>query len=321
VRVFLKKSDGGVATAMLMVVALWGASNTGTRFLVTSWPPVWVGAVRFLCGGAVSLAMLNWTNWLGPKSLLAPAQKKALWFRGGMTLAAHIVVFNLAMRFTQAAHVALYLGASPVWALVWEERPAWTAQSARRYGAALLALTGVIVLFWPSLRAGSENWIGEALGLTSSMLWAFFGWQGRVLGKQLSGAEISAHAMWRAGVLLLPVAIVETVFVSWHRQGGYILARSDFWQPNLIWVMIYCFIGGGVLAYALFYHALKHWPTSKVLLFHNLVPLSTMTWSHYCLGEKVTATFWLAMVFVIAGVILGQAKLERTINVPLLPAD
>jgi drug/metabolite transporter (DMT)-like permease len=319
--VFAKKSNGAIALALLLTIVLWGASNAGTSFLVEKWPAGWVGATRFLTAGFISLAILRRTSWLGPMTPLTAADERGLWLRGGLTLAVYIMAFNLAMHYTAAAHVALYLGTAPVWTLLWEERPTWTARSARRYGAAALALSGVVVLFWPSLWSGTANWIGELLGLAASVLWAVFGFQGRALGAKLSGAEVSAHAMWRAGLLLLPVALVETLQLSAGRKAGFVLFHGGFWRSDLVLVQLYCAVGGGVLAYALFYNALRHWPTTQVYLFNNLIPVSTMIWSHFCLGEEVTRTFWLAMALIVCGVALGHDRWEKVLGAKWLPME
>jgi drug/metabolite transporter (DMT)-like permease len=71
-------------------------------------------------------------------------------------------------------------------------------------------------------------------------------------------------------------------------------------------VQAYCIIAGGVAAFAIWNNALRRWPTSQVLLFNNLIPLSTMCWAHVWLREPITPTFWLAMSLVVAGVVLGQ---------------
>ncbi len=294
--VFGKKSNGGITVSLLIAIVLWGASNVGTKFLVAGWPPGWVGASRFLPAGLLMVAMLRWTNWLGPTTPLPAELARELWWRTGLTLAVYIVAFNLALKFTSASHVALYLGASPVWALLWEERPSANWRSAQRYGAAALALLGVAALFWPSLKTGTARWRGELLGLSASLLWTHYGRQSRRLGSTLSGVELSAHTMWRAGVLLLPLALVE------------IFRSGLVWRADFALVQIYCLIGGGVVAYALWNNALRHWPTSRVFLFNNLIPICTMAWAWACLNEPVTKTFWLAMVLVAAGVVLGQSS-------------
>src|SRR6478735_6196509 len=145
-RVFRTRSDAALALSLVFAVFLWGGTNTGTRFIVQGWPPVWSGASRFLVAGLLMLAALRWTRWLGTPHPLSPEINRRLWWNGALSLASYIVCFYWALRYTSASHVALYLGASPVWALLWEGRPPRTWNTIQRYGAAVLALSGVFVL-------------------------------------------------------------------------------------------------------------------------------------------------------------------------------
>ena len=303
-----KKSNGAIATLLVLAIFFWGGSNAGTKYLVTEWPPIWLGCTRLLCAGLLLLAVLRWTNWLGTLSPLTAQTRRDLWLRGGLTLAIYIVVFNLALKYTSASHVALYLGTAPVWALVWEERPSWNLRSAQLYSSAALAVAGVLALNWPALK-GRTNWKGEILGLSASLLWTTYGRQGRLLGASLSGAEIGAHTMWRAGALLVPLAAIE------------IALHGLIWRTNLVLIQSYCMIAGGVLAYAFWNNALRYWPTSRVFLFNNLIPISTMTWARACLGEPVTNTFWFAMCLIVLGVVLGQARWPKVLGVRWSPLE
>ena len=174
---------------------------------------------------------------------------------------------------------------------------------------AALALAGVVVLFWPSLQGGGGVWYGELLGLLASVLWTNYGRQCRTLGASLSGAETSAHTMWRAGVLLLPLTIPELARTGLH------------WRTDVALVQLYCIIAGGVMAFAIWNQALRHWPASQVLLFNNLIPLSTMSWARFWLKEPITPTFWLAMFLVIAGVLIGQANWQRLLAPRAVPPE
>jgi drug/metabolite transporter (DMT)-like permease len=163
-----RKNNAAIAGSLLLVVIMWGGNNAGTKWLVASWPPVWTGGTRFLVAGFILLAVLRFTNWLGKFQPLTRAQHRRLWLRGGLSLAAYVVAFCWALHLTAASHVALYLGASPVWALLGEELPRRSWSSARRYGAALLAVSGIMVLFWPVLKsAESQCLLGEFLALAS----------------------------------------------------------------------------------------------------------------------------------------------------------
>ena len=297
-RVFGKKSNVAIAMGLLLAVVLWGASNAGTKYVLRSWPPIWTGATRFFCAGIMMLALLKWTRLFGTPRPISRELSRELWLRGGLSLAVYVLLFNWAMWLTSASHVALYLGMAPVWALVWEERPSMSWRSAQRYGAALLALSGVFVLFWP-MKSGNVKMTGEVMGLAASVMWAAYGRQVRALSERLPGAEISAETMWRAGALLMPFAIVE------------IWQKGLPWDAGAMWAQVYCFVGGGVCAYALWNNAFRYWKTSQVFLFNNLIPITTMTWAWICLKEPVTPTYWLAMGLVITGVVIGQTRWEK----------
>lgn len=281
----------------------------GTKWLVQSWPPVTVGGIRFLCAGLVMVGLLRWTNWFGGAVAITGEMKRRLWWNTGLSLAIYIVCFNWALRLTSASHVALYLGASPVWALLWEERPEKSWRSLLRYGAAAIALTGVATLFWPALHDAKTNLLGEALGIVGSVLWTVYGREGAALGKVLPGAEVAAQTMWRAGVWLLPLAVGEfAVAPVWHCTGAAVV------------VQLACILGGGVVAYGFWSNALRVWPASRVLLFNNLLPVSTMIWAFFLLGELVARTFWLAMALIVTGVALGQVALPK-LKEEILPPE
>jgi drug/metabolite transporter (DMT)-like permease len=279
---------------LVFAVFLWGANNTGTKLVVKSWPPIWTGGSRFFCAGLVLFGILRFSTLLGSLTPLTPKINRDLWWRGGASLAIYIVVFNTALQLTSVAHVALYLGASPVWALLWERQRLNQPGALRKYVAAAVALLGVFLLFLPALREAHSDWRGEVLGLAASVLWTNYGRQCRLVATRLSGSEVSAHTMWRAGLLLLPLGMVEVWHYGIQFKTEVILAQS------------YCILGGGVVAFAIWSTALRYWPTSQVLLFNNLIPLSSMSWAHYWLAEPITPTFWIAMVLVMAGVLLGQ---------------
>ncbi len=309
--VFGASSKQGIAAGLVFAVFLWGANNSGVKILVQEWPPVFVGATRFLCAGLLLLALLRWTNWLGRTTPVGAELSRRLWRRGALSLAIYIVIFNWALKTTAVSHVALYLGTAPVWALLWEGVAGKSRRRlARGYAAAALALTGVLVLFWPALWASPASALGELLGLASSVLWTLYGRQCRAIGTRLSGAEITAHTMWRAGVLLLPVAALE-VFL----RGG--LA----WRWELVAVQSMCIIAGGVVAYSLWANALRHWQTSEVYLFNNLIPLSSTLWAHAWLKEPITPTFWVAMLLIVSGVLVGQANWLRLFGSRWLPTE
>ncbi len=283
---------------LALAVTLWGGTNVGTKWLMAFWPPIFTGSTRFFLAGLLLLLVMRRTAWLGKLTPLSRAADRALWWRGGCSLALYTATFNYALRFTSASHVALYLGTAPVWALLWEAHAEGARINWIRWISALLAVGGVGVLLWPSLAGDGFRLSlpGELLGILASVLWANYGWQSRRFSVHLHSAEISAHTMWRAGVLLLPVGLAELT----RRHLSVTL--------NLLGVQAFCIIAGGALAYGLWNRALTRWPTGRVLLFNNLIPVTTLLWAHFCLGEPITPTFLGALGLIGTGVLLGQSQ-------------
>src|SRR6185436_3306003 len=94
-----KTSHPGIILSLVFAVFLWGGNNTGTKVIVSAWPPIWTGASRFLCAGLLLLALLKWTPWLGATNEVSSGLRKRLWLYGGCSLASYIVCFNWALRF------------------------------------------------------------------------------------------------------------------------------------------------------------------------------------------------------------------------------
>ena len=300
-----KKHNSLIAFGLLVVVIMWGGNNAGTKWLVGSWPPVWTGSVRFIFAGAILLGVLRFTSWLGQFEKLTPELWRELWGRGGLSLAIYTGFFCWALHLAPAAHAALYLGASPIWALLWEGWPQRNWSSLRRYAAAVLAVTGVLVLFWPALRAGADHHLlGEFFGLAASISWANYSRQSRLLSNRINGLEVAANSMWMAGAILFPVGLWEV-----SRQG-LIVDVKHFGVQGL------CIFFGGVIPYAIWNSALRHWRTSQVMLFNNFIPLTTAAWVYFLLGEPLTSTFYAAMILIVSGVILGQVDVAKIFNLP-----
>jgi drug/metabolite transporter (DMT)-like permease len=304
-----KPSNNLIAATLLLSILLWGMNNAGTKYLIRFWPPIFIGCTRFLSAGLIIFALFRWTNIFGKRHAISAAMSKQLWWRGGLSLALYILAFNFALVFAPISHVAVYLGASPVWALLWEGLPQRNWRSLQRYGAAALAMCGVLVLFLPVLRGSSARVLGEILGLVSSVLWTNYGRQCRQFGSELSGAEITGQTFWRAALMLAPLAFVE------------VGKQSIPWRADLLLIHLFCIFGSGVVAFALWNNALRHWPTSQVYLFSNLIPLCTMASAHFFLGEPMTPTFWLATTLVISGVFLGQANWQKIFGARWLPFE
>ncbi len=289
-------SSTTVVAALMTSIVLWGANNVFVKLLLQKWPPLFTGSTRFLIGGILLAGLLRWIPGLRPRQQPTAVQKRELWLRGAIVLSFYNVACNWCLLYIPASHFALHLAASPVWALLWEEGLRLRRHALPRYAAAGLTLAGVFVLLIPAL-TGSGHWFGEVLGLIAGILWTAYNQECRRMSKGLSGLQITSGTVWRAGLILLPPASVEV----WTR-GPFALT------PTTLGLQAYSIVAGSVAAYACWNWALSHWPVSRVALWGNLIPLTTMAGGVLFIGEKPSPSFGMALVLILGGVILGQIR-------------
>ena len=293
--VLKQKSNGTIATELFIATVLWGGNNVAVKYQVMHWPPVITASTRFLLAGAALLLVMRFTDVLGKPTVLTDELRRGLWTRGAVSLAVYIVVFVWAVKMSSPSTVALFMGTSPVWALLLEEKPHW--DSLHKYVAALLALVGVVVLFLPALSAvsiGRGALFGNLLALLASVLWTVYSRQCRRFTHAMSGLELTGQTFWRAGIFLLPIAVVEWV------------TQPVRWDVTAAWLQVYAVLLSGLLAFGLWNDALRVWPTSRAFLFGNLIPITTMAFSYLFMGEKITVHFWIALGLILSAVLIGQ---------------
>jgi drug/metabolite transporter (DMT)-like permease len=138
------------------------------------------------------------------------------------------------------------------------------------------------------------RWVGEVFGVLTGLVWTYHSRLGREMGKDFTGAEITAHCMLKSSVWLIP-------FVIWN-----LFKDPIDYNQSVIVAQVYNVLFGSVIAYIFWYTGLRYWAASRVLLFNNLIAPCTMAWAYFCFGEHVSPTFWIAMFLIGAGILILQ---------------
>jgi drug/metabolite transporter (DMT)-like permease len=289
-------SSSTVVAALMTSIVLWGGNNVFIKLLLQYWPPLFTGATRFLIGGTLLAGLIRIIPAFRPDRGPTAAQRRELWLRGAIVLSLYNVACNVCLLYIPASHFALHLAASPVWALLWEEGLRLRRHALPRYLAAGLTLAGVFVLLWPAL-TGSGHWFGELVALVAGVLWTAYNRECRRLSQGLSGLQVTSGTVWRAGLILLVPAAIE---VAWRAPFAL--------TPTTLGLQAYSIVAGSIGAYACWNWALSHWPVSRVALWGNFIPLTTMAGGVLLLGEKPSPSFAVALGLILGGVVLGQIR-------------
>jgi drug/metabolite transporter (DMT)-like permease len=157
---------------------------------------------------------------------LAGARDRAVWprllFMGAID-ATSLLLFFVAMRATGVAIGMFLQFLAPVWVAVVAPRVLGTRTDRIVYPALALALGGLAVILAPSLLGDGARlpWWGVAAGLAAGAGYAAFQLSVKDLTSRVSSAGIVIAEVWIDALLLLPLALWQTVGV------GYELTARD----------------------------------------------------------------------------------------------
>jgi len=121
----------------------------------------------------------------------------------------------------------------------------------------------------------SDTLIGDLLMLFDGFLWAVYTIIGKSLLEKYSSDVLTAYAFIAGSFLLLPFAIYEGIV-------------NPFTFSLLTWIsLLYLALLCSVVAYVIWYSALKTMETTRVAVFVYIVPLFTAVMAYFVLNEKI----------------------------------
>jgi drug/metabolite transporter (DMT)-like permease len=299
--------------AIFLVISLiWGLTWIGIKIGVQATPPFFFAAVRFIAAGGLLLALLGRrVDWAGLRrewrSVLAVSMLMTTFSYGPTfwgtrgTASGLAAVVNMSM-----TPLALFLMGVALGSERFERR---------KLAGVLIGIVGLVLLFWPELRAETH---AEALSLaallTGTLVYCF----GSVLsGRWLAGlhtASASGAVMLIGGMgLALLSALFETV-------------TADTWralvEPAPLLSLAFLTLGGSVVAFTLFLYLLRVWGPTRAGLFAFVSPIVALVVGALTLGERIDPLQALGAAVLIgaAAFTVGRDALRARGTSPALPA-
>lgn len=229
---------------------------------------------------------------------LAGARDRAVWPRlllMGVIDAASLLLFFVAMRANGVAIGMFLQFLAPVWVAVIAPRVLRARTDRVVYPALALALAGLVVILAPSLAGAGAglSWWGVGAGLCAGFGYALFQLSIKDLTKRVSSAGIVIVECWIDVVLLLPLALWQTV------GAGYSLTSTDLLSGLIL----------GLVCTALGY---TMWTegTARIRVQHSsilgyLEPVTAPVYAFLLLGQSISGwTIAGGVLIVTAGVLV-----------------
>jgi len=304
-----KMSDRNKAFAAIIICVLfWGFSFISIKITVAVFPPMSLGLLRF----AMSLVFLYFIKRkLAPHEKLRRQDIPLLIGAGLSGVTLYFFFENNGVFMVTASEASIAIGSIPILIMIAD----WVSGkiSSKRHH------------HFPPLAA--RQWIGAFVSIGGVWLVAgvSFAISGSILGYiYMAGAALS----WVAYSLLTRPLFIQTpecsrsriYIVFWQTVAGFIgfipfslLELSRWGRPDLPVLLHLAFLGicCSALGYWLYARSLEVLGMSISAIFINLVPLLTVIFGFFILGDRLTLLQWLGAALVIGGVYLSIWERKR----------
>ena len=274
----------------LLLSALWGGNPVAIKAGLEDAPPLRLGWLRFVIGGIVVLA---WALVTRRSLSVASHEWKPLLFLGCL-FAVQIAFMNIGQDFTSAGHAVVITTTFPLWtSVIAHFYVPGDRLSKGRFLGAMVAYSGIVVLFSRGIGNPGEFLLGDFLLLISAIL----------LGARQVYLSNSSQAI-EPQKLLLSQSVVGTVaFVT----ASLVLEPDAYnWTGQLIVALAY---QGAVIAGFGFIGSvwlLQRYLPSRVSVIWIIQPVFGVLLSWWILGETVGPELYAGAALVIAGSYLAQ---------------
>ena len=274
----------------LLLSALWGGNPVAIKAGLADAPPLRLGWLRFVIGGIVVLA---WALITRRSLKVARHEWKPLLFLGCL-FAVQIAFMNIGQDFTSAGHAVVITTTSALWTSVIAHFYVPGDRLSRgRFLGAMVAYSGIVVLFARGIGNPGEFLLGDFLMLVSAIL---LGTRQVYISNFSQGIEPQK--------LLLSQSVVGTVtFVL----ASFFLEPDPYnWTGRLIVALLY---QGAVIAGFGFIGSvwlLKRYLPSRVTVIWIIQPAFGVLLGWWILGETVGPELYAGAALVIVGSYMAQ---------------
>jgi drug/metabolite transporter (DMT)-like permease len=211
------------------------------------------------------------------------------------------MLFTVGLNYTTVGHSALIVGMGPINVLLLARLMGLEAITARKVVGMGLAFAGVVVLVAEhGFRATGGTWVGDLITLTGSLAFCLYTVLGKRVAARYDSMAMNLYNYLAAGILVLPLTAWRGWRLDWRGVG---------WEG---WLgLAYMSVFASVVAYLIFYWALRHMAASRLAAFSYLMPLLATLLGIFLLGERVTLYLLVGGALVLVGVGLAERTPPR----------
>ena len=288
--------DSTAVTIMLMLCLAWGLQQVALKLSAPYFSTAWQLGWRSAIAAFLVFCLMKWR-----KQTIWQAQLAKPGLLIGTFFALEFVCIAESLRFTNAAHLSVFLYMAPVFTVLGLHalNPQERLKKSQWLGI-LLAFSGIIAAFAGGLNQTghqqSQMWLGDLLALVAALLWAAT--TITIRASRLAQAEPAQTLFYQlagAGLILLALVV-------W--RGEALLPATSAWNWLSVASMLFQTLGIAFISYLAWFWLLRRYLASRLAVFSFLTPLFGVSASVLILHENLHAGFILGALLVFAGIVV-----------------
>lgn len=285
----LSSKYGVYYASTVLALLLWSTSFIATKIAYATFPPITLGACRFIVATVVLGTLI-----IVKRQFIVPQKKHLPWIllSGALGITLYFTMENIGVSMTTASNAALIVASYPAVTALLElfiYRTPFTLKKAVGIGIAIL---GVGILSGLQEVGGSNPLLGNLILIATGVVWAFYNFVTRKVVEEYPGTVFAFYQTVAGMLLFLPLTLLERK--SWQLPTTYTFGV-------LIYLGVFC----SVAAFMLYNFGLKKLSAGTSVSLMNLVPIFGVFFSIIFLGETVSYQQIGGGIIVIGGVVLS----------------
>ncbi|PFT56384.1 DMT family transporter [Priestia megaterium] len=292
----VRSGNGLYISASVIAVLLWSTSFVGTKIAYTSFPPLTLGAARFVIA-AVILGLIL----LIRKDKTKPSFKDMglMSMSGVLGTTLYFSLENIGVELTTASNAAIIVASYPAITVLMEflffrKKTSWV--KALGIGVAMIGVYQIS--YSPETQTDDKQLIGNIILIVAGFIFALYNFTTRKVVKKYSMITISFYQTLAGAITFIPLAFIEKS--SWQTPD----IRSFL---TLLYLGVFC----SVIAFLLYNFGLRKLSSSSAMTLMNLVPIFGVLFSVLLLHEVVGINQFIGGIIVLLGVVLSMRETRK----------
>ncbi|MGJ4856574.1 DMT family transporter [Labrys sp. La1] len=291
----------------LVLCVIWGTTWIGIKAGVEAVPPLLFAGTRFIAAGVLLLGFATWREGL-PRLAWQDLPRLA-------TTSLLMITLCYAALFWGVAHVdsgtaaVLEMSLTPIALMAFALGLREESFDRRRFGALVLGVVGLAILFGPTALRNWSVTAGDGAGLrlagAAAVSWAavVYGW-GSVVARPLlrlySSTFVAASTTLFGGLLLLGLSLAG--------EPGAIPALAGQWGAAAWAGWLFLVLFGSLIGYTIYMTLLREIGATRAGTYAFVSPIIAVLLGMVCFGEQIHLLDMLGMAVMLAGAGLAMAE-------------